>query len=46
MGIKVNAGVVSLNGTAKSWKTSAEASWKAWLVDGVKFVKNDVTVAE
>ncbi len=42
--VKVNAGVVSLNGDAGSMATSAKASWKAWLVKGVKAVKNDITV--
>jgi hyperosmotically inducible protein len=46
IGVKVNAGVVSLNGDSDTWANCAKASWKAWRVDGVKFVKNDVTVKE
>ena len=46
IGVKVNAGVVSLNGNTNSWTNCAKASWKAWRVDGVKLVKNDITVRE
>lgn len=41
---QTNAGVVSLSGSADDIITSARASWKAWSVDGVKFVKNDLTI--
>ena len=44
IGVKVNAGIVSLNGEIGSMAKSAKASWKAWLVKGVKSVKNDITV--
>jgi len=42
--VKTNAGVVSLAGEVKDIMTSAEASWTAWKVPGVKSVKNDLTV--
>jgi hyperosmotically inducible protein len=47
-GIKAqsNAGVVSLSGEVQDWMTSANASWTAWQVPGVKSVKNDLTVKE
>ena len=41
-----NAGVVSLTGEVQDLMTSAEASWAAWQVPGVKSVKNDLTVKE
>ena len=44
IGVKVNAGVVSLTGEADTWMDSAKASWKAWGVKGVKSVRNDLTV--
>src|ERR1019366_4107144 len=44
--VKTNAGVVSLTGEADDLITSAKASWKAWMVHGVKSVKNDLTVKE
>ena len=44
IGVKVNAGVVSLNGHSNSWQNSAKASWRAWNVNGVVAVKNDITV--
>ena len=44
--VKTNAGVVSLTGDADDLITSAKASWKAWMVHGVKSVKNDLTVKE
>jgi hyperosmotically inducible protein len=45
-GIKAqtNAGVVSLTGEVSDLPTSAQASWSAWQVPGVKSVKNDLTV--
>ena len=45
-GIKAqtNAGVVSLTGEVADLPTSAQASWSAWQVPGVKSVKNDLTV--
>jgi len=43
---QTNAGVVSLTGEVKDIMTSANASWTAWQVPGVKSVKNDLTVKE
>ena len=43
---QTNAGVVSLTGEVPDLMTSAEASWAAWQVPGVKSVKNDLTVKE
>ena len=43
---QTNAGVVSLSGEVSSLMTSAQASWTAWQVPGVKSVKNDLTVKE
>jgi hyperosmotically inducible protein len=43
---QTNAGVVSLTGEVMDLMTSAEASWSAWQVPGVKSVKNDLTVKE
>ena len=47
-GIKAqtNAGVVSLSGEVADLMTSAQASWSAWQVPGVKSVKNDLTVKQ
>ena len=47
-GIKAqtNAGVVSLSGEVPDLATSAQASWSAWQVPGVKAVKNDLSVKE
>lgn len=47
-GIKAqtNAGVVSLSGEVADLATSAQASWSAWQVPGVKSVKNDLRVKE
>jgi len=42
----VRLGVVSLSGEVLDFKTSANASWTAWQVPGVKSVKNDLTVKE
>ena len=44
--VQTNAGVVSLSGEVPNIKTSAQASWTAWKVAGVKSVKNDLTVKE
>ena len=44
--VQTNAGVVSLTGEVKDLMTSANASWTAWFVPGVKSVKNDLTVKE
>lgn len=41
-----NAGVVSLSGEVQDLMASAQASWIAWQVHGVKSVKNDLTVKE
>jgi hyperosmotically inducible protein len=43
---QTNAGVVSLTGEVSNLMTSAQASWTAWQVPGVKSVKNDLTVKE
>ena len=47
-GIKAqtNAGVVSLTGEVPDLASSAQASWTAWQVPGVKSVKNDLMVKE
>ena len=44
--VQTDAGVVSLTGEVKDMITSANASWTAWFVPGVKSVKNDLTVQE
>ncbi len=44
--VQTNAGVVSLTGEVRDITTSANASWTAWFVPGVKSVKNDLTVKE
>ncbi len=44
--VQTNAGIVSLTGEVKDLMTSANASWTAWFVPGVKSVKNDLTVKE
>jgi hyperosmotically inducible protein len=44
--VKVNAGVVSLTGDVPDILSSAQASWAAWQVPGVKSVKNDLTLKE
>jgi hyperosmotically inducible protein len=44
--VQTNAGVVSLTGEVRDIMTSAQASWVAWQVPGVKSVKNDLTVKE
>ena len=41
-----NAGVVSLSGEVQDLMASAQASWIAWQVHGVKSVKNDLAVKE
>jgi hyperosmotically inducible periplasmic protein len=46
IGVQTNAGVVSLTGEVRDLMTSAQASWTAWYVPGVKFVKNDLTLKE
>jgi osmotically-inducible protein OsmY len=43
---QTNAGVVSLSGEVQDLMTSAQASWVAWQVPGVKSVQNDLTVKE
>ena len=43
---QTNAGVVSLSGEVLDLATSAQASWSAWQVPGVKAVKNDLSVKE
>lgn len=43
---QTNGGVVSLTGEVQDLMTSAQASWTAWQVPGVKSVKNDLTVKE
>ncbi len=44
--VQTHAGVVSLTGAVLNLMTSANASWTAWQVSGVKSVKNDLTVKE
>lgn len=44
--VQTNAGIVSLTGEVSDIMTSANASWTAWQVPGVKSVKNDLTVKE
>lgn len=44
--VQTNAGVVSLTGEVRDLITSANVSWTAWQVAGVKSVKNDLTVKE
>lgn len=44
--VQTNAGVVSLTGEVEDILASADASWTAWFVPGVKSVKNDLTVKE
>jgi len=44
--VQTNGGVVSLTGEVEDIMTSANASWTAWFVPGVKSVKNDLTVKE
>lgn len=44
--VKTNAGVVSLSGEVPDLITSADASWTAWKVPGVKYIRNDLTVKE
>jgi len=46
MDVRTNAGVVSPTGEVRDIMTSAQASWTAWQVPGVKAVKNDLTVKE
>ena len=46
IGVQTNAGVVSLTGEVRDLMTSAQASWIAWNVPGVKYVKNDITLKE
>jgi hyperosmotically inducible protein len=46
MDVQTNAGVASLMGEVRNLMTSAQASWAAWQVPGVKAVKNDLTVKE
>jgi hyperosmotically inducible protein len=44
--IQTHAGVVSLTGEVPDLTTSAQASWTAWIVPGVKSVNNDLMVKE
>jgi len=44
--VQTFAGVVSLSGEVLNLMTSAQASWTAWQVPGVKSVKNDLTMKE
>ena len=44
--VKTNAGVVSLTGEVPDITSSAKASWTAWKVVGVKFVKNDLSIKD
>lgn len=42
IGVVSNAGVVSLTGKVPDLVVSAQASWTAWQVSGVKSVRNDL----
>lgn len=42
--IVTNAGVVSLSGDVSTLLVSAQASWTAWQITGVRAVKNDLVV--
>jgi hyperosmotically inducible periplasmic protein len=42
--VVTNAGVVSLSGDVSTLLVSAQASWTAWQIAGVKSVKNDLIV--
>jgi hyperosmotically inducible periplasmic protein len=44
--VQTFAGVVSLSGEVSDLLTSAQASWTAWQVPGVKSVRNDLRVKE
>lgn len=44
--VQTHAGVVSLTGEVRDIMMSANASWIAWQVPGVKSVKNDLTMKE
>jgi hyperosmotically inducible periplasmic protein len=44
IGVVTNAGVVSLTGEVNSLLVSAQASWTAWQIAGVKSVKNDLII--
>jgi len=44
--VTTNVGVVSLTGEVPDILASAQASWTAWQVAGVKSVKNDLTLTE
>lgn len=46
VGVKVNAGVVTLTGEASDLLAKSKASWLAWKLPGVKSVTNDMTVKE
>jgi hyperosmotically inducible periplasmic protein len=43
---RTNAGVVSLSGEVQDLNASAQASFTAWQVPGVKAVQNDLTIKE
>jgi osmotically-inducible protein OsmY len=44
IGVVTNAGVVSLSGDVSTLLVSAQASWTARQITGVKAVKNDLVV--
>lgn len=46
IGVVTNAGVVSLTGDVSNLLVSAQASWTAWQVAGVKSVKNDLVIKD
>jgi len=46
IGVVTNAGVVSLTGDVSNLLVSAQASWTAWQVAGVKSVKNDLVLKD
>lgn len=45
IGVATNAGIVSLTGNVLSIRISAQASWTAWQIRGVRSVKNDLVVS-
>jgi hyperosmotically inducible protein len=44
MTVRTDAGVVTLIGMASDLSTSAQAAWTAWRVQGVRAVKNELSV--
>jgi hyperosmotically inducible periplasmic protein len=46
IGVRTDAGVVSLTGEVPDILISAQVTWTSWQVTGVKAVRNDLTVKE